>query len=669
MNAKIVDNKDKVDPATLQKTLNNLGESKSKLAAINKLLEQANVIPGDEQGVAKLIAAKKDVDNKLVLVNKLLADHKVGGEGIKGVEELIAARDKLAKDRSDLDQAIGAAYKDLTGAAQSPAAGEPRTTLAEAVNIVRQKGESPLVTPLVKIASAISGLATGATQVFEKAYDASAFGAELAYYRLREPLIITPNRQLDDYIRRMQNATSLDPAEARQAAQASAWVLSKGAGASSEARAKALYLAALNDRAAGNVAGARQKLAEALAAGATLKDQPWTKQAAASLKEMTEPSAYFLPRASQLAEQGDLKGAQDVLNRGLKLFPSNARLLALRGLVRLEATGGDKGQIEAAQQQIRQDAEAAAGDPEASAEAAYVLGLLEEDLGNFDKAEAEFRKAVKANRGSSDGASRYIIALARLLQRERTAAPSAAIPMIDEPAKEKPPSKQEAEPKKEDARSGALRRLLTVLLVGVQADSDDADDGAASAHMRESIDLANKLIESANPKVKGQGYMIRGQALSKIGRRTEGMRDYVKGLELLFPGSPSRDLAKLVQEHPAFHQLEAGRPNPLLAEQFYGKGLELFWAQDTPLPRRSSARPSSFIARMPAISISWACPCWRKAVGSSATRVMTPSKKPRAWRPPIVQAWKTSTAASNASRAPCADLVNAFRQKALLASR
>ena len=72
-----------------------------------------------------------------------------------------------------------------------------------------------------------------------------------------------------------------------------------------------------------------------------------------------------------------------------------------------------------AQKEIRQDAEAAAKSADAAPEAAYVLGLLEEELGNYDQAEAEYRKAIKTHQGNTEQGSRYIIALARLLQRDR----------------------------------------------------------------------------------------------------------------------------------------------------------------------------------------------------------------------------------------------------------
>ena len=73
--------------------------------------------------------------------------------------------------------------------------------------------------------------------------------------------------------------------------------------------------------------------------------------------------------------------------------------------------------------------------------------------------------------------------------------------------------------------------------------------------------------------------MILGQALAKQGQRTEGLKEFAKGLEIMFPGGSSKELALMIKEHPAFMQPTAPRrPNPFMAEQFYGKGLHDYWA-------------------------------------------------------------------------------------------
>src|SRR5207247_3377750 len=54
---------------------------------------------------------------------------------------------------------------------------------------------------------------------------------------------------------------------------------------------------------------------------------------------------------------------------------------------------------------------------------------------------------------------------------------------------------------------------------------------------------------------------------------------FAKGMELIFPGGSSKELTRMIKEHPAFMQPTAPRrPNPFMAEQFYGKGLHDYWA-------------------------------------------------------------------------------------------
>src|SRR5205085_11331173 len=112
-------------------------------------------------------------------------------------------------------------------------------------------------------------------------------------------------------------------------------------------------------------------------------------------------------------------------------------------LLRLEEVRGT-GKIPAdTEATIRKDAEAALKNPKAAAEGAYVLGLLEEELGDFAKAEEDFRQAVKSSTGSPEETARYRIALARVLLRER--APAIAVP----PAPPAPPPEENQEDKQE----------------------------------------------------------------------------------------------------------------------------------------------------------------------------------------------------------------------------
>ena len=68
--------------------------------------------------------------------------------------------------------------------------------------------------------------------------------------------------------------------------------------------------------------------------------------------------------------------------------------------------------------------------------------------------------------------------------------------------------------------------------------------------------------------------MLLGEALSRAGRKTEGLREYAKGLEMLQPGA---NFLKLLDEHPAFQTTDSDlRANPILAEKHFGQGLHLY---------------------------------------------------------------------------------------------
>ena len=571
---------DKLDLGTFKKIVKDFTESKTNLAVINKKLEDAKF-----KDVDSLLAFKKDIEEKLTAVNKELADAMIKDPGAKGVQQLIASRKKLEADRDDLDSAIKTAYKELESAKLAPPKGDPRKQLLEAVKLARLKVESPLVVPLSQLAKSMSGLGTGTASLIERSFDLAALLTEVNYYRIREPLVQTPVRQLDTWLALLQDRRFNDAQSLDAAGKAVNWVRSENAKTSKEARAKALYVRALILRNQEKYAEAKellQKTAKEIAG----QKVAWANLAEQSLKELTDSSVYYLPRADSLQEQGNLKGALEMLNAGLKAIPNDGRLLARRSLVRLELAR-PQGKLAAdVQKQIRQDGEAATKDAVAAAEAFFALGQLEETLGQWAKAEDDYRLALKAHKGNAEEASRYRIALARtLLMHDRPPAP-----LEEPPAKEKEKGAADTSTKS-DCQSnwqsviGNLQSAIAVMLMtGVQPGGvDDEETPEAKARLKESIELAKELIKSENPKTRGQGYMLLGQAYSKQGLRTKGLQEYVKGLQLLNPGVASKDLDKLVQDHPAFQQPDSlSQPNPYLAERHFGRGLHYYWEKKYP---------------------------------------------------------------------------------------
>src|SRR5262249_47296139 len=152
---------------------------------------------------------------------------------------------------------------------------------------------------------------------------------------------------------------------------------------------------------------AAKSLKQAVGAAGGLKGPPaWAAQAQQALKELTDPTAYYLPRALELRREGRLQDALSGLDTRLKAIPGDARLYARRGLARLDLAGG---RVDAkTRAMVRQDAAAAQKAAAHAAEGHYVLGRLEEQLGNLSGAEQNYRVALKTYQGDPEGASRFL---------------------------------------------------------------------------------------------------------------------------------------------------------------------------------------------------------------------------------------------------------------------
>jgi tetratricopeptide (TPR) repeat protein len=240
------------------------------------------------------------------------------------------------------------------------------------------------------------------------------------------------------------------------------------------------------------------------------------------------------------------------------------------------------------QKAIRADAETARKDEKVAAESAYIEGLLEEELGKWTEAEKLFRQALKLSPGMTDDAGKYRVALARLLLRDRpeVVAPLAPAPPADE--------------KKKDDKAGAgifSRRphvvgatlyihpwtTLIVSAVIAQQPVEELESPETLARLKETMELAQELIASKNDKIKGQGYLLLGSALSKLGKRTEGLKEYSKGMQLLYPGIQTGEMKTLIDDHPAFQQPDsANSADPILAERHFGEGMHLYWSKQYP---------------------------------------------------------------------------------------
>jgi hypothetical protein len=570
--AKVVNDPAEANAAAVEKLLTELGQTRKTAGDLSALVGAKQPSEAIKK-VQELVAARKDLDAKLSEVNAKLKEANVKDAGAKGVADLVAARDKLQTDVKGLNGALVKALTELNGSAPK-AGGDMAKELMNSINTVRDRARTPLVTALNQVVSSVGGLSAGAGNWMQKTLDRANLEAQLRYYQAREPLIQSPQQKLDTWIRLYQDRQQKGGPDAQQALRDAGWITSKEAGASPESQAKAHYLEGLIARNEGKFDQARKELQAAVTASQTLKKNAgWSAQAARDLKELTDPTAYYLPRSEQLQNEGQLKSALAMLDTGLTVIPGDTRMLALRSLVRLDLSSSPA-QLKAAEKQIRADAEAAKKAPQTAAVAWYALGRLEEELGHLSQAEQDFRQALKLNKGGPAETNRYRLALARVLQRELT--PDA------EPAS--PPAGDAAAGEEEEAANGPavqfspLSELVALAVLG-QTPGDDEDNPQVAGRLKESLDLASELVKSEDPKTRGQGYMLLGVAHSRMGQRTEGLKEYLKGLALVHSGLSTKELLKLVADHPAFQTPDLSvRPSAVQAELHFGRGLAHYWA-------------------------------------------------------------------------------------------
>jgi len=118
----------------------------------------------------------------------------------------------------------------------------------------------------------------------------------------------------------------------------------------------------------------------------------------------------------------------------------------------------------------------------------------------------------------------------------------------------------------------------------VSFDEEDEQEGpAAPKRLEESVRIAEELIKKQDPKTQGEGYMLLGAAQARLGKATEGLKNFVKGMRLVHPDWSTQELDRMIANHPAFQGTDAAtEPSPILAEKHFSRGLDQFWAKRYP---------------------------------------------------------------------------------------
>ena len=374
----------------MSKILKNLGDDKTMLDSVNKLLKDAEVKDAGDKGVKSVLDGKKDAEDKLTAVNKVLDDEKIKDQGAKGVLAMADARNKAAKEREELLASITAAVKEFVDGKIVPAGGDPRKQLVEGAKMARLKSESPLAITIAQLGQQLASVGTGAGKAVEKSFDAAKLAAELGFYKAREPLIQSPQQKMDTDVALLQDRARNNPKELAAMTREADWVLAPESKSTAEARGKARYVQGLALRNLEKYDEARTAFDDALKSASG----GWTESVKKSARELTDPNAYYVPRIVAYGDAGQFNAALAEANTALKVMPGDARLHALRGLIHFELIRGQGAKTGANDQKaIRADAVVAAKDAKLAAESAYIVGLLEEELGHWTEAEKLFRQA------------------------------------------------------------------------------------------------------------------------------------------------------------------------------------------------------------------------------------------------------------------------------------
>lgn len=541
-----------------------LAQGGDPVKAVETLVKEKNDVAKKAMTLeTDLTAVKKEKDDATKMVTKLETD-------------LTAAKkeaDGAKKEAKDLGEKLALADNQLKAAEgklkavgdRLEAAGVKGADLAKGVDQLAA-ADKALVAVTAKIADAgvkvdKKDVVDGVGRVVEMAKAKDPKG-ELAaskeeIKRLDAALAQrrTPQEMLDVWLPIVADRTQK---EAAPKAVVDADRATSDPGAAAAIKGKALAVTGLARRNLGDFEAAGNLLHNSLVIAGQKGD--WQPTVQKALKELTDPAAYYLPKAEELHENGKNKEALDVLAEAAKVFPKdNAALLPLRSLVRLDlAREKGKGKIDPADALVadaKKDAETAAA--AGSAEGHYALGRIAEESGNLADAKASYAKALAAHADKDDAGSRYRLALARVLLKMQA----------DKPAGGRAAAGRGVPP------GDAVRHPLAALVLLVELNGQ-AEPGA-------DVDEATKLADEVLAAKDGpNSFMLKAQALAVKGLWTKALQTYADGLKSHVRRDYADGLVDLINRHPALKRPDSlAVPNPLLAESHYATGLRRYFAR------------------------------------------------------------------------------------------
>jgi hypothetical protein len=311
----------------------------------------------------------------------------------------------------------------------------------------------------------------------------------------------------------------------------------------------------------------RARLALSEAVRGDVPGQTWKPIARDALKALSDPSAYYLPRAESLRAAQRYQAALEVLAEGLKVFPEkNADLLALRSQAKLDQAVATAEKLTPDAPGVKEASDDAAAAIKAGAEGAgnFAAARIADALGQRDQAVQLYRKALGTLPEAHPDSARSRLGLARLLLQG---------------VEFKPPIEPMPKEEKEKGAGPAIggrkigRLLLPSLNDLLKSQLPPPEDEAA---IKEAIRLADEVLAR---KDIDQFPLLKAQALSVKGLATQALNTYVKGLKPHLSQEHYEGLKKLVDSHPMQRQPDRLRiPHPLQAQKHFAQGLSRYYA-------------------------------------------------------------------------------------------
>lgn len=502
----------KEEKDTLKKDYDKLQDDKKvaddKFVALEKDLDKS------KKETKAALAEVADRDTKL---KTAAADFKAQGE------KLVAATvrgDKLALDKKDLAKTVGAVGDRLKIKNLDPMAGKAvlLARLDEVLDIANTKDPQGRLMANIK--------------------EVQRLTATLAQRWTPQTMLGYWSSLLADRQQKALTAAAVRDVERVRA----------DAGATPAAKAEALAVEGLALRNRSEFARARAALEQALKAEAPEK-APWQETARQVLTELTDPAAYYLPRAEALRSERRYEQALTVLDEALKVFPeNNGQLLVVRSRTRLDAAlQAAKGALKPeAIKEAQEDADAAI---KAGAVAAgnFAAGRIAEELGKRDAAADSYRKAIAAAPVASAEAAEYKLALARVL----LGAPAEA---------------------RRVSRLPNAKQLLALLVIGVQPPTPE----------ELALEEANKLADEVLARKDIDKFpLLKAQAQAVKGLWTQALNSYVAGLQPHLSRELMAGLKYIVENHPIQRRPDRLTiPQPMQGEKLYAAALNRYFDRD-----------------------------------------------------------------------------------------